>query len=313
MSGRRIDLSATHVMASVLAAMTGAVAASYLGVAGTLIGAAVVSFASTAGTAIYRHYLGRGQERLRTVAGARVPGAPTRQHHAAGASTGATQTSPPLAPGASARTARMPPLAPASARTAQLPPLAPASARAAQLPTVPLGKARHTGTAAPPDAVETEVLAVPRDAPQRPGSRGRPRRLKPVLLTLLVFLVTMTVITGIEAATGQPLGSLIWQRHGSGTTVGNVIAGHPGRSHPSPPEPTNAPAGGNSPAPAAKRPPATRPPTPTPTTSTAPSPSPTAATTAPLPSSSPSPAASSSPTVAPTPSGTPTPALSPSP
>ncbi len=58
MSGRRIELSITQVTSSVLAAVTGAIVASSLGVAGTIIGVAVVSFATTAGTAIYRHYLG---------------------------------------------------------------------------------------------------------------------------------------------------------------------------------------------------------------------------------------------------------------
>jgi hypothetical protein len=70
MSGRRIELSVIQVVSSVLAAVTGAIVASSLGVAGTVIGVAVVSFATTAGTAIYRHYLGRTQERLRSAAAA---------------------------------------------------------------------------------------------------------------------------------------------------------------------------------------------------------------------------------------------------
>ncbi|MGI8449002.1 MAG: hypothetical protein ACR2MP_17850 [Streptosporangiaceae bacterium] len=67
MSGPRgIQLSGTQVTASVLATLTGAVAASYLGVGGTLVGAAVGSVASTMGTEIYKHYLLRSQERLRS-------------------------------------------------------------------------------------------------------------------------------------------------------------------------------------------------------------------------------------------------------
>src|SRR6266849_1333992 len=68
MSRRRIELSATQVIASMLAAVTGAVAASYAGVGGTVIGVAVMSVASTAGAAIYQHYLGRSKERLRSAA-----------------------------------------------------------------------------------------------------------------------------------------------------------------------------------------------------------------------------------------------------
>jgi hypothetical protein len=67
MSGPRgLHLSGTQVIASVLATLTGAIAASYLGVGGTLVGAAVGSISSTMGTEIYRHYLQRSQERLRT-------------------------------------------------------------------------------------------------------------------------------------------------------------------------------------------------------------------------------------------------------
>jgi hypothetical protein len=68
MSGRRIELSATQVIASMLAAVTGAVAASYAGIGGTVIGVAAMSVVSTAGAAVYQHYLGRSKERLRSAA-----------------------------------------------------------------------------------------------------------------------------------------------------------------------------------------------------------------------------------------------------
>ncbi len=67
MSGRRgLNLSAAQVIASVLATLSAAVAASFLGVAGTLLGAALGSVVSTMGTEIYKHYLQRSEERLRT-------------------------------------------------------------------------------------------------------------------------------------------------------------------------------------------------------------------------------------------------------
>lgn len=61
MSGgqRKFELSMPQILGSALAAVTAAVAASYLGVAGTVIGAALVSVASSVGTAIYTHYLKR--------------------------------------------------------------------------------------------------------------------------------------------------------------------------------------------------------------------------------------------------------------
>ncbi|MEW1836971.1 hypothetical protein AB0392_03305 [Nonomuraea angiospora] len=52
-------------MGSTMAAVTAAVAASYLGVAGTVIGAAVMSFASTVATDVYAHYLKRTGDKVR--------------------------------------------------------------------------------------------------------------------------------------------------------------------------------------------------------------------------------------------------------
>jgi hypothetical protein len=67
MSGRRgLNLSAAQIIASVLATLSAAVAASFLGVAGTLLGAALGSVVSTMGTEIYKHYLQRSEERLRS-------------------------------------------------------------------------------------------------------------------------------------------------------------------------------------------------------------------------------------------------------
>ncbi|GAB2929532.1 hypothetical protein ACFMQL_03390 [Nonomuraea fastidiosa] len=67
MSGERpkFELSLPQILGSALAAVTAAVAASYLGVAGTVIGAAVVSVSSTVATAIYTHYLKRTGERVK--------------------------------------------------------------------------------------------------------------------------------------------------------------------------------------------------------------------------------------------------------
>jgi hypothetical protein len=73
MSGRRLDVSATQAVSSMLAALTGAVAASGLGIAGTLIGAAFMSLASTVGAAVYKHYLNRSNARLRAAAASLAP------------------------------------------------------------------------------------------------------------------------------------------------------------------------------------------------------------------------------------------------
>lgn len=62
---RKPDLSATQLVASGLATVTATVGASYMGVVGTLWGAAFMSVASTAGVAVYKHYLDTGKEQLR--------------------------------------------------------------------------------------------------------------------------------------------------------------------------------------------------------------------------------------------------------
>jgi hypothetical protein len=91
-SGPRIELSTVQIVASVLAAVTAAVLTSYLGVGGTVIGAAVASFASTAGFAVYKQFLGRTKDRLNVVTPVIVEHArvwsPTSGHLAAGRRAG---------------------------------------------------------------------------------------------------------------------------------------------------------------------------------------------------------------------------------
>jgi hypothetical protein len=65
-------LSGTQLIAGAAATMTATVAASYFGVAGTLIGAGAVSVLSTAGTTLCQHFLDRGKEQI----AGRVPRSP---------------------------------------------------------------------------------------------------------------------------------------------------------------------------------------------------------------------------------------------
>ncbi|MFI7463932.1 hypothetical protein [Nonomuraea sp. NPDC049646] len=67
MSGkqRRLELSVPQIVGSALAAVTAAVAASYLGTAGTVIGAAMMSVASTVIADVYTHYLKRTGDRVK--------------------------------------------------------------------------------------------------------------------------------------------------------------------------------------------------------------------------------------------------------
>lgn len=65
---RRLELSSTQVMGSALAAVSAAFFASWLGTAGTLIGAAVGSIVATVGSATYTWWLRRTSEAVRRTA-----------------------------------------------------------------------------------------------------------------------------------------------------------------------------------------------------------------------------------------------------
>ena len=81
----KLGLSATQVAAGAMAAVSASVASSFLGVAGTVIGAGVMSVIATVGSAVYSQSLRRGQERIaRTLQRPPVMGpdegtAPTRE------------------------------------------------------------------------------------------------------------------------------------------------------------------------------------------------------------------------------------------
>jgi cytoskeletal protein RodZ len=90
-----VRLSVVQIAGGALAALTAAIAASFLGVAGTVIGAAVMSVATTVGTDIYTHYLrrtrakvkqhtptGRRQRPTRPEAAEQTAGAPATMPHA---------------------------------------------------------------------------------------------------------------------------------------------------------------------------------------------------------------------------------------
>jgi len=98
---QRLDLSVAKVLGSAFAAVTAAVVTSFAGVAGTVVGAAVVSVVATVGTAAYTHSLNRAKERMRTVQAAqgRV------RAGGAGGAGGSTTTTPAPAPSRTPRLA----------------------------------------------------------------------------------------------------------------------------------------------------------------------------------------------------------------
>src|SRR6201986_1562911 len=62
-----IELNSVQVVASMAAAVTGAILTSYLGDGGTILGTAVGSGVSTTGFAVYKHYLSRTKEKVAPV------------------------------------------------------------------------------------------------------------------------------------------------------------------------------------------------------------------------------------------------------
>ena len=154
----RFELSATQLIATALAAITATVAASYLGVAGTVIGAAVVSVMSAIGNAVYAHSLRSTHARVRDAV-------PTRA--AAVRRTNPTLTSPD-APEASA-------------------------------------------------SMSGEVKVVGEGEGDVRIRRGRWQRAS--FGAVALFVVLLTVITGVEIVTGRPISDLVRGDTGSGTTL----------------------------------------------------------------------------------------------
>jgi hypothetical protein len=83
----RLDLSIPKVLGGALAAASAAVAASWLGVAGTVVGAVVASIVVSVTSALYSHPLERSSQVIREV----IPAAPTARYRTSDR-TGTTET-----------------------------------------------------------------------------------------------------------------------------------------------------------------------------------------------------------------------------
>jgi hypothetical protein len=282
MSGRRrIDVTATQAVASMLAALTGAVAASRGGIAGTIIGTAFMSLASTVGAATYKFYLARSNERLRKAA--ENFGTWTGHRTADEATDRAVDTAVDSAV-TREQTARAP-------QTASRATLTPDSFRTEVLPVVRMTPGGVTGRTDPPPS-EAAAAGGPPDQP----TRWTRRKWIMVAATALgVFVIVMAGITVFEAIAGRPLDAVVWHQKGSGTTIGGLVSGGsgghhggggaPGRSS----SPSTSPSSSTSPKPSAS--PSSSPSSSA--TSPGPTPTPTPSSATPAPSASPDPGASS--------------------
>lgn len=262
MSDRHIDITGLQVVASVLATVTGTVAASYLGVAGTIIGAAVMSVASTAGSAVYKHYLGRTAGRLKELKEA----APVVAHKAAERmAPSGTHTIPHRHHHSHAGEGVPPPVS-----------QPPAHSRVQRADGMPRRDQRADGMPRWDRRWPLSLLSLLGWPP------GRRRWLLGGIAAIGLFAGVVGGITVFEAAAGKPLNAVVWHRGGSGTTVGGIVESRP--SHP-----------GGRPSRTAK-PPGTASPTPSSgsASSPAPSPAPSSGSPSPAPSGSPFPTPGSS-------------------
>jgi hypothetical protein len=251
-SDRRFEITGTQVAASVLAAITGAILASYLGVGGTIIGTAVVSVVSTVGAAVYKTYLGRTARRLKERApdiahraAERMSAVSTRggtqQGQASQTRAGQTRADQTHAGRTRADQTR-------AGRT-----------RAGQTPAdqTHAGQTRadqtqadqiHAGQihAGPADDQATQMLHLGGGPPTPAGGRqpGRPKRtgwlrrqpawVLAALATVGIFLSAVAGVSVVELAAGKPLDALVWHHKGTGTSVGGLVGGQSSQTKPTP-------------------------------------------------------------------------------
>lgn len=260
---KRIELSVPQVAGSAVAAVAGAVAASQLGVYGTVIGAGVMSVVATTGGSVFQHLFRRTGEQIRDVAHVRPKGepgpdvpdtfradpepdpltdpAPGRVASADPATAHTVPGEPPAPVEATQLLGQVDPAAPrpADAEATQL--LGQADPEATQL----LGQADPDATRAlgvlaahPAEADQATRLlhAVPRPVPQpsAPASgefgeatthQARPSRWKrPLISAAAVFVLAMGGITGWELVSGHALSG------DSGPTISHLTGN---RSQPS--------------------------------------------------------------------------------
>ncbi|MEU8271159.1 hypothetical protein AB0B89_28870 [Sphaerisporangium sp. NPDC049002] len=185
-----LDLSAPQIAGSALAAATAAVAASFLGVTGTIIGAAVASAATTVGNAVYTHYLKRTRDRLKEAHGL-ITGQQEAQalREEAEESALARPGENGLATAAHATVRdHGPPELPPTVRDP-----APLGAGAAQAPPL-----------------------------RREGVPG-PLWVTLVVATVATFALSMGGILAFELLSGRPLAATVHGRSGSGTSWGGQV------------------------------------------------------------------------------------------
>ncbi|MGI5163958.1 hypothetical protein ACQEU3_06335 [Spirillospora sp. CA-253888] len=219
------DLSTTQLIASGLATLAAAVGASYLGVYGTILGAAFMSVVSTAGAAVAKHYLDQGKEQIkeRTHLQAALHGRETA-NAAAGRATSADPT----------RTVAWPPAGAAGAAAGGDPNATRMDPGVTRL-DLPVGgdpNATRLDGGGPAETVAGEVAsgadeqavrrAAWKEALQATLLWARQRWKVLALSSLVIFAVVMGGITIAEKITNKPASGWVGVTNGTGTTWNNL-------------------------------------------------------------------------------------------
>ncbi|NDU76957.1 hypothetical protein GWI34_30690 [Actinomadura sp. DSM 109109] len=209
------DLSTTQLIASAVATAVAALGASFLGVYGTIIGAALMSVISTAGSAVAKHYLDQGREQIRELT--HLQSAARRRDVAEGAANEATSADPTRTvawPGDPGATRLDPVFGGGDPSATRLDPGGdPGATRMDPARTVADAFAGEAGE----DAVRRVVR---RSAWQGTAAWARAHWVKLVVSSAAVFAVVIGGITIYEASAGGPVGG-----GGKGLTVTRVLEG----------------------------------------------------------------------------------------
>lgn len=228
------DLSTSQLIASAVATGVAALGASYLGVYGTIIGAALMSVISTAGSAIGKHYLDQGRDQIRELT--HLQSAVRRRDAAEGAAAEATSADPTRTrvwSGDPDATRFDPPSGGDPNATRLDPGGDPNATRVDPGEAVAAAFAAEAGE----DAVREVVR---RSARLSTVEWAKAHWARLVVASAAVFAVVIGGITVYEAAAGQPVGS----GGGKGLTVSKVLGG--GGSGQTDDTPSPSPSGGPS-------------------------------------------------------------------
>jgi len=217
---KRVNLNPTQVVAGGLASVTAAVAASKLGVGGTLVGAGVGSVVATVGGAVYEHYLDRTRHQVRSVV-LRRPGEngrPVDEHAAGVAVPVAVDPTQELTPSSLPPSLSVPAESvPAESVPAESVPAVPAESVAAE-------SAESVAAESAPEWVPADTRGAPGDS-QPTWAWLRSRRLALGVSALAGFGIALGALTGFEAATGKSVSATVNGTDETGTSVGRVFGG----------------------------------------------------------------------------------------